>query len=224
MTYEQTASHPIPDDELSDPGDENVVEYVEDDEEWVSAAPKGLRVRVPTGVLLLLLFAAIGLWSGSILQKRHDKSTAATRTATAAATAGLGGAARRAAGQTGAGTGTGATGATGAPGGAGGTGLRGGTAGIVSDIQGSTIYLTDTSGNLIKITTTPASTIRKTATGTMADIKLGETLIVTGAKAADGSTAARSITISPGGLGGGAGGFGGAAAAGGGAPAAGGGG
>jgi len=77
-----------------------------------------------------------------------------------------------------------------------------------TDIQGSTIYLTDAGGNLVKITTSAASTIRKTDPGTMADIKLGQTLIVTGAKAADGSTAARTLTISTAALGSGGGGFG----------------
>jgi hypothetical protein len=225
MTYNDPATReqisiapPLPPDDgrtaasqhVSDPVDD----YVDDDEEWVSETPKGLRVRVPTGVLVLLLFAAIGLWGGSILQKHQDKSAAAT-SRTASGAAGSGAAARRAAGGASTATGGAATGGGGGAGGAGAAARAGATAGIVTDIQGSTIYLTDASGNLIKITTTPASTIRKTDPGTMADIKLGQSLIVTGAKAADGSTAARSITISTGGPGGGFGGFGGAGAGGG---------
>jgi hypothetical protein len=201
----------------NDPTPDPIDDYVDDDEEWVSAAPKGLRVRVPTGLLLLLLFAAVGLWGGSILQKHRDKSTASSRAATAAAAFGAG-TGRRGAGAAAAGTGGAAAGATGAAGGTG-AAARAGTAGIVTDIQGSTIYLTDASGNLIKITTTPASTVRKTDSGTLADIKPGQTVIVTGAKAADGSTTARTITISPaggGGFGGFGGGGGGGAAAGGG--------
>jgi hypothetical protein len=205
-------------DGVSDPA-ANFDTYVDDDEEWVSEAPKGVRVRVATGVLLLALFAVAGLWGGSVVQKRHDKSTAATRTATggaafagrrSGAAAGAGGGAAAAGG----GAGAGAAGGTGAAGGA--AARAGATAGIVTDIQGATIYLTDASGNLVKITTSAASTVRKTDAGTMSDIKPGQTLIVTGAKAADGSTAARTITISTAALGsGGGGGFGGGTGAGG---------
>jgi hypothetical protein len=203
--YPAFSNDPVP-DPLPDPVDN----YVDDDEEWVSAAPRGLRVRIPTGVLLLLLFAAVGLWGGSILQKHRDKSTAASRT-TGAAAAFAAGTGRRAGAAAGAGAGAAGAAAGGTTGGtsAGGAAARAGAlAGIVTDIQGSTIYLTDASGNLIKIITTPASTVRKTDTGTLADIKPGQTVLVTGAKAADGSTTARSITISPAG-GGGFGGFGG---------------
>jgi hypothetical protein len=180
--------------------------YLDDDDEWVSQAPKGWRVRGTTGVLLLLLFAAAGFWGGSALQKHHDKSSGSTAAASAgsrfAALAGRGGTGGTAGRTTG-----GAAGGTAA----GGAGFaRNGTAGIVTTIEGSTVYLTDSSGNLVKVTTTPASTVTKTVSGTLADLQPGQTVVVQGSKAADGSTTARSITIAPAGTTFGAGGrFGG---------------
>ncbi|HSS10701.1 MAG TPA: hypothetical protein VLL25_12500 [Acidimicrobiales bacterium] len=203
--------------------------YLDDDhEEWVNEAPKGLRVRGATGVLLLLLFAASGFWGGSVLQKHHDKSKGTTSTASAIA------AARAASGGRGTGAGGGSArsaGGTGTSGAGGGGGFaRNGTIGIVTTIEGSTVYLTDNSGNLIKVTTTPSSAITKTVSGTLADLQPGQTVVVQGSKAADGSTTARSITIAGSGLsglgggGGGGGGAGGGGGGGGGAGAAGGGG
>jgi len=69
--------------------------YLDDDDEWVSQAPRGWRVRGTTGVLLLLLFSAAGFWGGAAGQKHHDKSSGPTAAASAtsrfAAFAGRGG-------------------------------------------------------------------------------------------------------------------------------------
>ena len=191
--------------------------YLDDDDEWVSQAPRGWRVRGATGVLLLLLFAAAGFWGGSALQKHHDKSSGSTAAASAAsrfaAFAGRGGTGTATGGRTSGGAAGGTT-----AGGIGAGFARNGTAGIVTTIQGSTVYLTDSSGNLVKITTTPASTVTKTVSGTLADLQPGQTVVVQGSKAADGSTTARSITIAPAGTPFGAGGrFGGGAGGGSGA-------
>jgi hypothetical protein len=178
----------------------------DDDEEWVTQAPKGLRIPPITGVLVLILFAVCGLWGGAVLQKHRDKSTQTT-TGTGAAAAGATGAAaaRRAAAAGGFGGFGGAAGAAGAAGG-------GRTTGTVSDVEGSTVFLTDSSGNIVKINLAPATKITKTSSGTAADIQLGQTLIVSGAKGTDGSTSASTITISPAGTGAGTGGTGGAGA------------
>ena len=165
--------------------------YLDDDEEWVSQAPKGLRIPASIGVLLLLLFAVCGLWGGSVLQKHRDKSKVST---TAAAAAG-GGAARRAAAAA-AGGGNGAAGTGTGTGGFGGGGA-GATTGIVTDITGSTVSITDANGNLVTINLSPSSVITKTATATAADLKLGQTIVVRGSKAPDGSTSASSVIISP---------------------------
>jgi hypothetical protein len=170
--------------------------YLDDDDEWVSQAPKGWRVRGTTGILLLLLFAAAGFWGGSALQKHHDKSSGSTAAAAAASRFGA------LAGRSGTGTSTGGRTSGGAAGGAGTGGIgggfaRNGTVGIVTTIEGSTVYVTDSSGNLVKVTTNPSSTVTKTVSGTVGDLQPGQTVVVQGSKAADGSTTARSITIAP---------------------------
>jgi hypothetical protein len=171
-------------------------DYIDDeDEDWVSKAPKGLRIPPLIGVMVLVLFAICGFWGGAILQKHHDKSTVTTAAAGAGtgAAAGAAGAARRAAGGTG-GTG-GFGGFGGAAGGAGATGAR--TVGTVTDVEGTTVFLTDSSGNIVKVNLAPTTKITKTTSGTPADIQLGQTMIVTGPKGTDGSTSASTITLTP---------------------------
>jgi hypothetical protein len=168
-------------------------DYVDDeDEEWVNQAPKGLRIAPITGILALVLFAVCGFWGGAVLQKHHDKSTRTTTTG-AAAFAGLAAGRRAAAAAGGTGTGTG-TGATGAGGGFGG---RGGTAGTVSDVEGSTVFLTDSAGNILKVNLAPTTRVTKTTSAAPSDIQLGDSVIVTGAKGTDGSTAAVTVVIVP---------------------------
>ncbi len=168
--------------------------YVDDiDEEWVNQAPKGLRIPPLIGILVLVLFAVSGFWGGAVLQKHHDKSTRTTATgATGTGAAGAGAAARRAAAG-----GAGGFGGFGGAGGAGGGAAAGRTIGTVSDVEGSTVFVTDASGAIVKINLAPATKITKTTSGTAADIQLGQSVIVTGAKGTDGSTAAATVTIVP---------------------------
>lgn len=97
-------------------------------------------------------------------------------------------------------------------GGTGGGGAAGGaTIGTVTAIKGSTLYVTDTSGNTVKVTTA-GSQVTKTVTGTVKDVRPGDTVVIRGAAGSNGTIAAQSIS-----LGGGFGAFSGAPAAGGGA-------
>jgi hypothetical protein len=168
-------------------------DYVDDDEEWVNQAPKGLRIPPILGILALVLFAVSGFWGGAALQKHHDKTTRTTTGAGAAGFAGLAAGRRAAAAAAAGGTGSTGTG-TGATGGA---GLGGRTLGTVSDVEGSTVFLTDSAGNILKVNLSPTTKITMTTTGTAADIQLGQSLIVSGAKGTDGSTAAATVTIVP---------------------------
>jgi hypothetical protein len=195
VTTAQHDAYPAPQDQSGSPEDDD---YLDDDEEWVSQAPKGWRVRGTTAVLLLLLFAAAGFWGGSALQKHHDKASTSTAAASAAS--------RFAAARGGTGTGTAGRGSAGAGSGAGASGTgggfaRNGTVGIVTTVEGSTVYVTDSSGNLVKVATNPSSTVTKTVSGTVGDLQPGQTVIVQGSKAPDGTTTARSITIAPAGSG-----------------------
>jgi len=87
------------------------------------------------------------------------------------------------------------------------------TAGTVSLIKGSTLYVTDASGNTVKVTTSAGSHVTKTVSGTLKDIRPGDTVVVRGEKQRNGSVAAQSISLGGGGFGvfggnGGATGFG----------------
>lgn len=71
----------------------------------------------------------------------------------------------------------------------------GATIGTVTAIKGSTLYVTDTSGNVVKVSTSPASQVSKTTTGTVKDIKPGDTVVVRGAQGKNGTIAASSISL-----------------------------
>jgi hypothetical protein len=71
----------------------------------------------------------------------------------------------------------------------------GGTAGTVTAIKGSTLYVTDASGNTVKVKTSAASQVTKAVTGKVADIKPGDTIVVRGSKGKNGVIAADSISL-----------------------------
>lgn len=69
------------------------------------------------------------------------------------------------------------------------------TAGTVTAIKGSTLYVTDASGNTVKVKTSAASQVTKTVTGKVTDIKPGDTIVVRGSKGRNGVIAADSISL-----------------------------
>jgi hypothetical protein len=162
------------------------------------------KLPVLTAILVLAVVATAGFYAGVRVQKSHNTTVAAGPTAarTGAAATGTATTAR---------TGTGAAASGGAAGGAAGGGAagRGRTVGLVTAVEGTSLLITDSTGNTVKVSTTPASQISKTSAGTLADIHPGDVVVIAGTKAADGSTAATSIS-----LGGATGGLGGAAAGG----------
>lgn len=178
-----------------------------DDEEWVNAAPKGIRVQALTGVLALVLFAVIGLWGGAIWQKHHDNKTIDSRVESALASAVS--SRRSAAGGTG-GTGTGT--GTGGFGGFGG-GAAGRTTGTVTDVEGTTVSVTNAAGTVVKFTLAPTTKITQTVTAPASAVQIGSTVIVTGTA----GSSATAIILEPAGttFGSGTGGFGGSTGGGG---------
>jgi hypothetical protein len=179
--------------------------YLDDSDDDLLPPPARRKVPALTAVLIVAVIAIGGFFSGVLVQKHLGKPKT-TNVAAALATAGATGNAA-AGGATGGAAGLGG-------GGAGGTGRTGGrTAGLVTNVQTGMISITDAQGNVVKITTKANPTVSKTDQGSLSDIKIGDTLIVQGQKAADGSVAASSITLGsgPGGFagGGGAGGAGG---------------
>ena len=98
---------------------------------------------------------------------------------------------------------------TGATGGSGGSFAGGATIGTVTVIKGSTLYITDTSGNTVKVTTSAASQVSRTVSGTVKNVRPGDSVVVRGTTQKNGTVAASSISLGGAGGSGGATGFGG---------------
>ncbi len=174
-------SLPVPDDE----GDDDVAAELE--ALAISRRRKMPRVTLALAVAIVGAAAFIG---GAEAQKHlGSSSTPAART--------------------GAGTGASAFASrfrTGAGGGSGGSFAGGATIGTVTLIKGSTLYITDTTGNTIKVTTSAASQVSRTVSGTVKNVRPGDSVVVRGTTQKNGTVAASSISL---GGAGGAGGFGG---------------
>jgi hypothetical protein len=177
------------------------------DDEWAVASPagRGFRVRAVTGVLVVLGLLAGGFWGGVVAEKHHGGTSTASSVASALASRF---AALRGGTGTGTGTGSGASGFAGA---------AGATTGEVTEVQGNILYVTenDAAGTLVKVTVGPSTTVTRTAKSSLAGLQLGDTVIVTGSKAANGSVAATAIRATAQGVTTGGGGFAGLGAGGG---------
>lgn len=173
------------------------------DDEWVTSSNTGraFRVRLMTGLLVLLLAVGGGFWGGVVAEKHHGSGSNSL-----ASLASRFAAARSAAG------------ASVGPGG-------GVTRGTVIDVQGNTVDISDSAGNIVKVHVGPSTTVTRTAKVSPSALKVGDTVIVTGTSSSGGSVSATSVRATAqgvsggGGFGGGGGfsgggGFGGAAAGG----------
>ena len=160
-----------------------------DDSAWPKQAT-ATRIKLsPVAALLgVALIAALGIWGGAELQKRHGGSS------TSAAASGL---PTGFPSRFGNGTGAGATG-TGTP-----------TVGTVTVISGKTLYLTSSSGAIVKVKLTAKTTYTRTAKSASTGLKPGDTAIVQGAKNTAGTVVATSVTATAKGVTGTTGGFGG---------------
>lgn len=69
------------------------------------------------------------------------------------------------------------------------------TAGTVSYLAGSTLYVTDGEGNTIKVTTSEATSVTKNVTSSVGAIHPGETVTITGATGTGGALSAEAITV-----------------------------
>ncbi len=163
-----------------------------DDLPAMLAARRPTRRLPPlTTILAALVLLAAGTAGGAWAQKRWgtDQSGGSGRAAFA------GFAAARAAAGGGAATGAGRTGA---PGATGGFGARGGfgnaTIGTVRLVDGKTLYVATTSGGIVRVKTAAGTTVRVTKSGSLKSLSPGQTVIVQGATAKDGSVTATSIT------------------------------
>jgi hypothetical protein len=147
------------------------------DEEWPDRGPrKGIRMSVPTVVLLGLLLAAGGIWGGAALQRNEGTSSGTTGTASSLASLFRSRA-------TGTGGFTGGFGATTAA-----------ATGTVTEVSGTTLYVTNDSGALVKVTVGPSATVTRDAKVALGSLQLGDTVVVDGTKASNGSVTATSVS------------------------------
>lgn len=69
------------------------------------------------------------------------------------------------------------------------------TMGQVKSANGNELEISTTGGEVVKVKLTDATQIQKTVAGTSTDLAPGETVVVQGAKGADGTVEARSIQV-----------------------------
>jgi hypothetical protein len=151
------------------------------------------RLPILTAILVLAVAAGGAFIAGAEVQKHYGKSSSAASSGTGAASALSAFASRFRAGGAGTGTGRGFFG--------GGGGAGAGTAGTVTLIKGSTLYVTNTTGTTVLVHTSPSSRVTRTVSGTVEAIHPGDTVTVTGAQAKNGSYTATAISIAGGGNG-----------------------
>ncbi len=159
----------------------------EDEEDWMaSPAAPGMRLRVPTVILLALGLVAAGFWTGAVVQK-HNGTTTSPAVGALAARLRAGGFGR---------AGAGAAGAGGV--GLGGAGL---TRGTVIDVAGDTVSVSDAaSGAIDKVQIGASTTITRSSKGGTGNLQVGDTVVVRGSAGAGGVIDATAIVASAQGL------------------------
>lgn len=70
----------------------------------------------------------------------------------------------------------------------------------MTDIIGKTLYITSSSGSLVKVTLGPSAAVTRNATSSLADLKIGDTVIVEGVKTKSGAVTASSISATAAGV------------------------
>ena len=147
-------------------------------------------------VLLVLLIAGGGIWGGAALQRSQGSSSSAGSLASSLASRFAAGRGRRHRAPRG-------------RGGFGGASTAAAT-GTVTEVKGSTLYVTNASGNLVEVTLTPSTTVTRNAKTALSGLAPGDTVVVQGTKAKSGTVTASSVAATAQGVTGGFGGFAGA--------------
>jgi hypothetical protein len=156
---------------------------VADEEEWPIRSPRpGLRLKYPTAVLVALLIGAGGLWGGAALQRAHGTSGTGSAAANFARLF----------------SSTGSSGFT--RGGFSGLSSAGAASGIVTTIEGNTLYVTTASGGLVKVILGASTTYTREAKSTASAMQPGDTVIVQGTSEKNGTVVATSVADTAAGL------------------------
>jgi Domain of unknown function (DUF5666) len=166
-------------------------------EDWPARGPaKGIRINWLTALLLVLLIGGGGIWGGAALQRSQGSSTSSLASSIASRFAGL-----RGSGSGGSGTGSGGASRFG------GLGSSAAATGTVTEVQGSKLYVTNASGNLVEVDLTPSTTVTRDAKTKSSALEPGDTVVVDGTTAKNGTVTASSVSATAQGVTG-AGGFG----------------
>jgi hypothetical protein len=158
-------------------------------EDEIPPRPRRPVLTPLTGALGAVVLAGLGFIGGVEAQKHHGGSSGAATASSARAAFGQG---------------------------AGGAGAGGGgaapTIGTISSTHGGTLYVKDSSGTVVRVKTTAASKVSRTASSSAHGVHPGDTVVVQGTTAKNGTiTATRVIATQagasafPGGFGGGGG-------------------
>jgi Domain of unknown function (DUF5666) len=172
--------------------------------------PRRKLLTPVSGGLAAIVLLAGGFIAGVQVQKGQEDGGSGS--------AGAGGGARAGAfaGRAGGGTAAGGTGTSGAAGGANAAGATGAasnaTVGTVSNVKGSTLYVTGADGTTVKVRTNDNSKVTRNADSSVGSVHPGDTVVVQGAKASSGTVTASSITATAKGVSAFGGGFPGAGA------------
>ena len=142
-------------------------------------------VWIILGIVVLLLVAGGSFFGGTVYGKSQAQAALVARRQ-----GGVGGA-----------TGTG----QGQPGANGRTGGQGGIFGQIVSIGDGALVIKDNNGKQTPVKVTDTTLIQKQATVKLTDLATGETVIVSGSTATDGTVTARSVQVAPAGRFGGGG-------------------
>ena len=135
-------------------------------------------------IILALILMGASFYGGTLYQKNQQTSAQARFLASRGITGGFGG---------GNGNFTGPEGTPGA-GGAGRGGFGGGAQGQVKSIDGNTLTIS-TAQNVTTVTLSGTTTIMKSDPGTIADLKVGDRVLVTGQRDSSGNITASEVMV-----------------------------
>jgi hypothetical protein len=157
----------------------------------LARAMRPRRVPPVTAALLVAVLLALAFVAGVLVQKRHDKGiTGSNGTSVARLFAARG-----------AGTGAGGLGGFGAAAPAGAAGSAASPTGVpavigdVVRVQGTTLTVRNLGGQVVTVRTTSATTV--TGAASVAALRPGEGVAVSGTRAADGTVRATAIRVTP---------------------------
>jgi hypothetical protein len=163
-------------------------------EELAARPPRARLPRVTVALSAGILIAA-GFVGGVLVQKHLGGSgNAAAGRASALASTFAGG--RGGAGGTGAGTGGFGGGGFGGGGAAGGLGAAGGSSitGSITVVSGDTLYITASNGTVYTVKTSGTTAVKVSSSGTLSQLKPGQTVTISGTSGSGGTVNATTIT------------------------------